>query len=281
MNSIITFLMTAISSFWLQVQLGVVNAPAYFSSVKIIHDVAYGPESWQKMDIYIPKNAEQKNLDVVVYFYGGKWTYGKKEQYRFIGNRLAQENFITVIPDYQKFPQVRFPAFVEDGAKAMSWVHDNISKHNGNKNRINVMGHSAGAHIGALIASDERYLLRYDKTIGEVIHKFVGLAGPYAFTPEEPDLQAIFAPPEQYPQMQAPTFIKGNEPPMLLLWGDKDTDVGRFNMERLQKRIEEKKGSVRSIVYPGVDHIGIIAALTWIDGKQQPIVENILSFLRE
>lgn len=281
MNSIITFIVSSMTSFWLTLQLAVVNLPSHFSTVEVVHNAAYGTEPWQTADIYIPKNADKKNLDVVIFFYGGRWTNGNKETYRFVGNRLAEENFITVIPDYQKFPQVRFPAFVEDSAKAINWVYDTIDKYHGDKTRITVMGHSAGGHIGALLSTDERYLNRHDKKIHDIIHKFVGLAGPYAFTPDEPDLEAIFAPPNQYPQMQAPTFVKGSEPPMLLLWGDKDTDVGKFNMERLQTRIEEKKGKVRSIIYPGVDHIGMLAAFTWLDGKKQPIMQNILDYLRE
>ncbi|MBY0427677.1 MAG: alpha/beta hydrolase [Alphaproteobacteria bacterium] len=281
MNSLITSIVTAATSFWLHLQLNIVNLPFHFSAVEIVPHISYGTEPWQTADIYIPHNPDQKKFGVVVFFYGGRWTYGKKEDYHFIGNRLAEENFITVIPDYQKFPIAHFPSFVEDGAKAVSWVYDNINKYHGDKTHINVMGHSAGGHIGALLCADERYLMRQNKTIHGVIHQFVGLAGPYAFTPDEPDLEAIFAPPEQYAQMQVPTFIKGNEPPMLLMWGENDKDVGRFNMERLQSRIEEKKGVVHSIALPNIDHIGMLAAFTWLDDKKQPIMKNILDFLRK
>jgi acetyl esterase/lipase len=140
------------------VELAAVNLPSHFDSTNIIHDVSYGPETWQKLDIYAPADAKGKQLDVVVFLYGGRWTYGAKEDYRFIGSAFSGSEFITVIPDYSKYPQVHFPVFVRDGAKALAWIYDNIASYGGNAGRIHVMGHSAGAHIGALLAADARYL---------------------------------------------------------------------------------------------------------------------------
>jgi acetyl esterase/lipase len=277
--------MAALADCFVRIAIIIANAPLLFSPLfnpmTVVHHVAYGPEPWQTLDIYIPKNTENKKLDVVVFFYGGRWTYGNKEDYGFIANALTQKNFITVIPDYSKYPQVRFPTFVEDGAKALAWVEEHIGKYNGDEKRIDVIGHSAGAHIGALLTSDAHYLGHEGKTIHETIHRFVGLAGPYAFIPDDPDLEEIFKPPENYPNMQVPTFIDGTEPPMLLLWGDKDTDVGRFNLERLYGRIHERGGKVETHVYPGVDHIGIIAPFVWFDKTKQPIFDVIIKFLKE
>lgn len=281
MNSIISFFTMLASSLYLQLGLAVANAPSYFSSTQIIHNVAYGPNPAQTMDIYIPKSAMTRKLDVVVFFYGGRWTTGKKEDYRFIGQTFADADFITVIPDYQKYPKVRFPVFVEDGAKALSWVVDHIGRYNGNIARINVAGHSAGAHIGALLATDGRYLKREGKSIAQAIHRFVGLAGPYSFIPDTPDLEAIFAPPQHYDQIRAPTFVTGKEPPMLLMWGDKDVDVGGFNLEQLDTAIRIKHGFVKSIIYPGIDHIGIIRPFTWIYRSQLSVVNDTVAFLRE
>ena len=82
--------------------------------------IAFGNHPRQKLDVYAPENA--KNAPVVVFFYGGSWNSGERVDYGFLGTALAAQGFITVLPDYRLVPDVRFPAFVEDGAAATAWV---------------------------------------------------------------------------------------------------------------------------------------------------------------
>jgi acetyl esterase/lipase len=257
--------------------LRIINSKLALRNTGIIRDQAFGPEPWQRLDIYTRADAGGSR-PVIVFFYGGRWTEGAKELYPFVGAAFAKRGFLTVIPDYRKYPSVRFPAFVEDGAKALAWVHDHIADYGGDPKRIFVSGHSAGAHIGALLAANPAYLEREGKIRSEVIRGFAGLAGPYSFTPDEPDLQDIFGPPDRYPSMQVTTFIDGSQPPMLLLYGDADTAVKRYNLDRLALRIKEKGGSVRTIVYPGVDHLWILGALSWVNFRGPPVLDDITAF---
>ncbi|MEQ1846641.1 MAG: alpha/beta hydrolase [Nitrospira sp.] len=254
------------------------NLPTHLVEMAVEHDRAYGSELLQKLDVYIPANTMEKQLDVLVFFYGGRWTYGAKEDYRFVAATFVKEGFIVVIPDYRKYPQVRFPVFVEDGARALAWVSDHIVEWHGNPARIHVVGHSAGAHIGALLAADPHYLADVGKDRSLTVHDFAGLAGPYAFTPDEPDLEDIFGPPQNYPNMQVTTFIDGTQPPMLLLYGNKDTAVKLANLERLEQRIKQRGGCVRSRIYPNADHTDLIEALSWWNRQRVPVVEDITTF---
>jgi acetyl esterase/lipase len=254
------------------------NLPTHLVEMAVEHDRAYGSELLQKLDVYIPANTMEKQLDVLVFFYGGRWTYGAKEDYRFVAATFVKEGFIVVIPDYRKYPQVRFPVFVEDGARALAWVSDHIVEWHGNPARIHVVGHSAGAHIGALLAADPHYLADVGKDRSLTVHDFAGLAGPYAFTPDEPDLEDIFGPPQNYPNMQVTTFIDGTQPPMLLLYGNKDTAVKLANLERLEQRIKQRGGCVRSRIYPNADHTDLIEALSWWNRQTVPVVEDITKF---
>jgi acetyl esterase/lipase len=254
------------------------NLPTHLVEMAVEHDRAYGSELLQKLDVYIPANTMEKQLDVLVFFYGGRWTYGAKEDYRFVAATFVKEGFIVVIPDYRKYPQVRFPAFVEDGAKAVGWVIDHIAELHGNPARIHVVGHSAGAQIGALLAADPHYLADVGKDRSLTVHDFAGLAGPYAFTPDEPDLEDIFGPPQNYPNMQVTTFIDGTQPPMLLLYGNKDTAVKLANLERLEQRIKQRGGCVRSRIYPNADHTDLIEALSWWNRQRVPVAEDITKF---
>lgn len=262
-----------------KIGLEVANLPAHYGTATVIRDVLYSSESWAKADIYIPRDAYLKPRDVVVFYYGGRWESGKKEDYGFVGAALARNNIITVIPDYRKYPDVRFPDFVNDAAKALAWTSDHIGEYGGAANRIHVAGHSAGAHIGALLATDEHYLKALGKS-RSVIQDFVGLAGPYSFTPEDKDLIDIFGPPNRYPQMQVTTFVDGKQPPMLLLWGGDDTSVKQYNMDRLAASIHKKGGCVQTKIYPGVDHVWILGGLTWFGDDNIPVLKDMVRFFR-
>lgn len=259
-----------------------INLPSALGDGGIkMETTSFGTENWQKLDIYTPKDTGRKKLDVIVFFYGGRWSFGERHDYRFAGRALADQGFLVVIPDYRKYPAVKFPDFVHDGAQALSWVYDHIEQYNGDKTHIHVVGHSAGAHIGSLLTADERYLAKEGKKASDVIRRFAGLAGPYAFTPEEDDLKDMFGPKEKYPLMQAPTYIDGKEPPMLLLHGASDTAVGLFNLQKLETKIKEKGGRVRSIVYPGVTHVGLMASVSWLKNEKTPVIRDMVAFFRK
>lgn len=258
-------------------KLAVINAPVTFSDLKITRDVAYGARDHQKLDIYTPPGSQ--NSPVIVFFYGGRWTEGRKEDYAFVAQNLANRGYIVVVPDYIKYPEVKFPAFVEDAAKALVWVHRHIGEHKGNVERIYLMGHSAGAHIAALLISDIRYL-KAENDNPSFVRAFAGLAGPYDFTPDEPDLMDMFGPPENYPQMQVTTFITGKEPPMLLVRGTDDGLVGASNIEKLSGRILGKGGDVKVISYPGMDHVWAIGAFSWAGKGKWSIADDVDAFFK-
>lgn len=226
-------------------------------------DIQYGERSWQKLDIYTPSGAAEKqnDLPVLVFFYGGGWDSGHKEMYYFVANAFVKRGYVVVIPDYLKYPQARFPDFIEDGAAAIDWVSKNIQNYGGNQQKIVAAGHSAGAHLGALLVSDARYLAQYDRT-PNVVRAFVGLAGPYNFTPESKKLIEVFGPPERFPQMQINTFIDGDEPSILLLHGAEDSTVSVLNQESMLSALAAAGNPGRGIVYPDIGHVKIVLSLT-------------------
>ena len=59
---------------------------------------------------------------------------------------------MTVLPDYRLVPEVRFPAFVQDGAAATAWVAREIGRFGGDGSRVVVSGHSAGAYIASMVS---------------------------------------------------------------------------------------------------------------------------------
>lgn len=284
----ITKVCVALSSLLLvactKVGLSVANLPNTFSDTNTTKDIAYGAEPWQKLDIYVPPHSSGQyssgqSLPVVVFFYGGSWKDGSKDMYPFVGEAFAKKGYITVIADYSKYPQVKFPTFVEDGAKAVAWTYRNIAQYQGDPERLFIAGHSAGAHIGVMVTADKHYLQAEGLT-PSVINAFAGLAGPYDFVPYEEDYMDMFGPPENYPNMQVTTFIDGKEPPMLLLWGADDTIVGKSNMDKLIAKINIEQGAVESKVYQGVGHADMVSSLIWFLKSKAPILDDVDDFFQ-
>ncbi|MFZ4125497.1 MAG: alpha/beta hydrolase [Rickettsiales bacterium] len=271
-------LVSLIGSLWVSsctvLGFAYLNFPADKSTLKIDENIAYGNAAHQKLDIYRP-TAAKGNQPVILYFYGGGWTMGSKDDYLFMADTLAKQGFIVVIPDYVKYPEAKFPTFIEDAAQATEWTYQHIAEYGGDPKNMHILGHSAGGHMGALLVSDPRYLK------GKIpIRSFVGLAGPYSFTPKEEIYKKIFGPPENYPNMQVTTFITGKEPPMLLLYGGKDDVVGQFNMEKLSEAIRAKGGVVETKIYPKLGHIDIMTGFSPAWKLDEPVVEDTISFFK-
>lgn len=259
-------------------RLAVVNAPSLWFDGEIVSDLVYDRKTDQRLDLYLPSGEPGAvGWPVIVFLHGGRWQEGRKDDYRFVGMALAAHGYLVAIPDYRKYPAVRFPAFVEDAAAAVARVSEEIADYGGDPKRIFLSGHSAGAHIGALLASDARYLAAQGLT-SKAIRGFAGLAGPYHFTPKAPDLVEMFGPPDRFPEMQASRFIDGDEPPMLLLYGLDDETVNPVNLERMETALAARGVCHRAIRYPGLDHIEIVSALTWIYRDRRPVLDDMLAF---
>ncbi|WP_232226092.1 alpha/beta hydrolase [Salinisphaera hydrothermalis] len=223
-------------------------------------DIAYGDQPRQKLDVYAPDKPAPGH-PVVVFFYGGSWQTGNKDGYRFVGEALASRGITAVLPDYRLYPQVKFPTFVDDGAAAVAWTRAHIADYGGDACHLFVAGHSAGAHIAAMLATNATYLNDAGASVRD-LSGFIGLSGPYDFLPiKDPALQKIFAPKSEWPRTQPIHFVDGNEPPMLLLHGGADTTVLPKNTTNLAAKVNEDGGSAKVKIYPGVNHVMLLAPL--------------------
>jgi len=234
-------------------------APRDSGGSLVAKGVPYGPDERQKLDIYAPPNPVR--APVIIFVYGGSWQSGDRVDYGFLATSLAAQGFVTVIPDYRLVPQVRFPAFVEDGAAATAWVTREIHKHGGDGSRIVISGHSAGAHIAAMVSLAPSYL----KAAGAVnkLRGFAGLAGPYDFLPFEYrtiiDAFGNWPRPEE---TQPVRFVSQGAPPALLLHGRDDTTVLPRQTISLADRLKAAGNDVELKIYENVDHIDIMLALS-------------------
>lgn len=254
--------------------IGIVNS-FVSSDLERSRDIAYGPLERHRLDIYETTQASQ---GVVVFVHGGTWDSGDKSDYPFLADTFIENGYVTVVINYRLVPEVTFPSYAEDLALALAWVAEHTDLLG--SERLFLMGHSAGAHIAALVTFDESYLAPYD---GVSLAGFVGLAGPYDFLPPAPDAtrtRAALGPEANWAATQPINFVDGTEAPALLLTGLDDATVDPSNSERMTAKILEQGGTVSFLTYEGVDHVAIVGALARVARFLEPqVLEDILAFL--
>ena len=264
-------------------QVGLLNSVDAVLSVNapvraVASGVSFGPQPRQKLDIWAPITPSDKPRDVVVFFYGGSWNSGDRELYGFAGRALAERGYIVVIPDYRLVPEVRYPGFVEDGAAAVTWVQREIARFGGNPNRIHLTGHSAGAHIAALLTLDSRWL-HQSGAPAHSIRSFAGLAGPYDFLPFTSDAsKAAFGQMPDPKPSQPITYARGDAAPMLLLTGSADTTVKPRNSKALAAAQTRARAQAQAMLYEGLGHSDIVMALARPFRDKAPVVEDMDAF---
>ncbi|WP_299615668.1 alpha/beta hydrolase [Pelagibius sp.] len=251
-----------------------VNALTPSDGYRLQEGVSYGPDPRHRLDLYLPKDSAPRAT--VVYFYGGGWEDGERGDYRFVGEAFASQGLAVAIPDYRLYPQVRYPAFLEDSAAAVAWLRENLT------GPLYLVGHSAGAYNAVMLALDRRWLAAQGLAPCKALSGVVGLAGPYDFLPlRDPDLKAIFGPPEGRPATQPINYVSAEAPPLLLLSGTDDGIVLPYNSRVLAESQRAAGGMAEARFYQDLGHIRIIGALSRPLRGSAPVLDDILNFIAQ
>ncbi|MGI9386775.1 MAG: alpha/beta hydrolase [Methyloligellaceae bacterium] len=250
------------------------------SGVTIEHGLAYGSHPRHKLDIYRPDD-DKGSGPIVIFLYGGGWKAGHRDSYGFVGAALASRGMTTVVPDYRLYPEVSFPAFVADAALAYSWVWRRLNAKRQDPRPIVLLGHSAGAHIAALLAFNADYLKGVNAKASRPA-AFVGLAGPYAFDPTTwPTTKEIFATVADADRARPIAFVSSAAPPSLLIHGLEDTVVRLWNTRSMAKALKDAGIKTRKVEYENIGHIGVIAAISRPFRWRASVLKDVVTFIRD
>ncbi len=233
----------------------------------------------QTLDVWASKDVAKAPRPVLIFWHGGGWVKGDRAAYAFAGRAFASRGFVVVIPDYRKVPQVRFPAFLEDGAEAVRWTRDSIARFGGDPVRIALAGHSAGAHTAVMLALDPQWL-RAAGVDADVAKAVVGLSGPYDFYPftTRRSIDAMGQTPDPL-ATQPIAFARGDAPPMLLATSDADTVVRARNANNLAARLGQLGAPVTLKNYGALSHEEVVMALSKPFRSKAPVLDDSIVFL--
>lgn len=243
--------------------------------VLVARAAPFGSGPRQRLDLYRPSRGGS-NLPLIIFLYGGSWQSGTRTGYGFAARALAARGFLVAVPDYRLVPEVRYPAFLQDNAEAVRWLRANAQRFGGDADRIVLVGHSAGAYNGAMLALDPRWL-------GEdrrFVRGFVGIAGPYDFLPlDSPLTRAAFGHVDDA-STQPVSFASADDPPALLLHGADDRTVYPRNSRRLAALLRSAGADATFKSYPDTGHVAIVTALARPFRGKAPVLDDVTLFAR-
>ena len=224
-----------------------------------------------RLDVYQPVGV--KDAPVLMFVHGGAWRFGSKAFHPNIGNTFARRGIVTVSINYRLTPRVKHPEHVRDVARAFAWIKKNITNYGGNPKRVFLCGHSAGAHLVALLATNEKYL-------GEAGHKTDAIAGVIAVSgPYRVRSGGLFAgvfPRELVDDASPALHVDDAQPPFLVMYAQHDMHMLDVLARDFARRLKKHSSPVTLLEVKARDHSSIIRL---IGIQNDPATEAMLKFV--
>lgn len=137
------------------------SLPLRAEEYRVEKDLSYAPPSEGEskstsLDVYVPSKGQ--DLPVVIWIHGGGWRIGDKWRVEEKPQAFTSRGMIFISINYRLDAGADYAIQEANVAQAVRWVHDHAQEYGGSPQKIFIMGHSAGAHLAALLATDERYL---------------------------------------------------------------------------------------------------------------------------
>ncbi len=268
-----------------------------FPQGTVIHDnIPYNNDTLKKhlLDIYLPANAKGK-LPLIILIHGGGWLANDK--YADLGYmkktiaELVSQGFALASIDYRWSTQAVFPAQIQDCNRAVSFLYDNADKYGFDKNRFAVLGWSAGGHLASLLglANNNKVANFYmpnsskDFKIKAVVD-FYGpselIMLPKGDDEKSPEGILLGAAPLTRPDLAKAaspvTYVDKNDPPFLIIHGEKDDIVSNKQSKLLHSWLKTEGVQNELIIVKDAPHFGTMYDVEEIKVKVINFLSNIL-----
>jgi acetyl esterase/lipase len=246
--------------------------------VEVLSDVPYRAGSTQsdyetercRLDVYLP--LQKASFPTLIWFHGGGLKNGDKNRFSpndsvrtaLIAESLARSGIAVVAPNYRLSPQVNFPAYVQDAAKAVQWAKANLKQRGADTDQFFIGGHSAGAYLALMLAMDTGYLEAEGlkpSDIAGIVSVSSQTMTHYTVREEQGIGKHTITADKAAPIY----FARKSTPPILLIYADKDyparaeenalffsvmTDAGNKNISSLEIRDRNHSTIASEIAQP-------------------------------
>lgn len=225
--------------------IALLSLPVYADNFVTEKGIPYRDESTRcVMDIYHPENTSA-SLPVIVWFHGGGLTGGE----RHIPAELTTGEFIVVAPGYRLLPNASLDECIDDAAKAVAWVFNNIDSLGGDPSKIFVSGHSAGGYLTSMIGLDKQWLARYNID-ADSIAALLPYSGQVITHFAQRKINGIA---ETTPTIDryAPLYhVRPDAPPYIIICGDPEQELfGRYEENAYMWRMMKLNGHSATYIY--------------------------------
>jgi arylformamidase len=238
------------------------------------------------LDVYLPKKGSSS--PVLIWIHGGALAYGDKEYVQEKAEYFTRKGYVFISVNYRLSPQVTHPVHVQDVSDAIMWVHKNAVHYSADATKMFLMGHSAGAHLAALVSTDETYIKKSGGSL-DVIQGVVLLDGSGYDIPllmqdaksrtREWYTQAFGNTKKEWEQASPVNFVKAEKkiPPFMIAYAG-EYDIAAREAKTLSRRLTEAKIENKVFFYQKKNHMTISREL---GEEEDKTTEDVLRFLLE
>lgn len=226
-------------------------------------DIDYGASQAERLDVFRARGVpEGEQVPVMVFIHGGYWRALDKRDHSFVAEPFTREGVCVVVPNYGLCPQVTIPQIVLQMVQALRWTWQHVGEFGGDPQRLVVVGHSAGAHLAAMMLACR--WAEVDAALPDsLVSRALGFSGLYDLEPLQhtPSIQAsLRLTPEQVLQASPARLPAPATGTLYTVAG------GRESMEFLRQNelIRQAWGRERVPLceaLPGLNHFGLLDAL--------------------
>lgn len=257
---------------------GTPAAPRVPEGMKAHRDLAYvtaDAHERHKLDLYIPEKSDGP-LPLIIWVHGGGWQNGSKDGCPPLRDGYTARGYAVASINYRLSGHATFPAQIEDCKAAIRWLRANAKQYNLDPKRIGVWGGSAGGHLVALLGTsgdvkefDKGENLDQSSRVQAVCDYF----GPTDFvvfvstskyeshaTATAPEAKliggAVLENKDKAAKLNPITYVSADDPPFLIVHGDKDGTVPLNQSELLFAALKKAERQVHFHTIRGAGHGG-------------------------
>jgi arylformamidase len=223
-------------------------------------NIQYGPSAEETLDVFLP-HAQTHTAPVQILIHGGYWRALSKDDFSFLAAAIVPASAVAIVINYALCPAVTLDRIVDQCRRALVWTSRNAATYGGDSGRLHVTGHSAGAHLAAMLAATD--WSRFESGLHPALRSICGVSGLYDLEPlRHTSIQTELRLSDHEAARNSPILLQpapGTR--ALLIAGGAETHAFRTQTAAYANTLQTQGITCDTIEIPGRHHYSIIDEL--------------------